>query len=149
MNGELGWSKPELTAAFSLGLVGSALGAVPVGRMIDLGHGRLVMTAGSLAAAAFLFLWSRVESYPAFLFIWLCLGATMSAVLYEPGFAVLTHRLGPLSRRGITIMTLVGGFASTVFVPLTHVLIEGFGWRTALVILALFNLGCAAKIGRA
>ena len=60
----------------------------------------------------------------------------MSAVFYEPGFAVLRHRLGLLTRRGITIMTLVGGFASTVFIPLTHLLIEAYGWRVALLILA-------------
>jgi MFS family permease len=129
MAGELGWSKPQLTAAFSLGLVAWGLGAVPVGRLIDLGHGRLVMTAGSLAAAALLALWSRVESYSAFVALWIGLGATMSAVLYEPAFAVLTRRLGPLARRGITAMTLVGGLASTAFIPITHVLIERFGWR--------------------
>ena len=144
MTRELGWSKPELTAAFSLGLLASALGAVPVGRLIDLGYGRMVMTGGSLAAALFLALWSRVESYPAFIAIWIGLGATMSAVLYDPAFAILTHRLGPLARRGITAMTLVGGFASTAFVPLTHLLIEGLGWRGALLALALANLACAA-----
>ena len=26
-------------------------------------------------------------------------------------------------------MTLIGGFASTVFIPLTHLLIEAYGWR--------------------
>jgi MFS family permease len=146
MAGELGWSKPQLTAAFSLGLVAWGLGAVPVGRLIDLGHGRLVMTAGSLAAAALLALWSRVESYSAFVALWIGLGATMSAVLYEPAFAVLTRRLGPLARRGITAMTLVGGLASTAFIPITHVLIERFGWRDALLVLAALNLLVCAVI---
>src|ERR671926_1555765 len=86
-------------------------------------------------ASALLALWSRVESYSAFVLIWLGLGATMSAILYDPGFAVLTHRLGPLARRGITAMTLVGGLASTVFFPLSHVLIEALGWRGALLAL--------------
>jgi MFS family permease len=146
MSAELGWSKPELTAAYSLGLAASGVCAVPAGRLIDLGYGRLVMTGGSLAAAVLLALWSQVESLGLFLLLWIALGATMSAILYEPGFAVLTFRLGPLSRRAITFMTLVGGLASTVFIPLTHLLIEAFGWRGALLALSAVNLVVCAAI---
>jgi MFS family permease len=143
---ELGWSKPALTLAYSLGLGASALTSYPFGRLIDQGHGRLVMTAGSLVSSALLVLWSRVESYPAFVLIWIGLGASMSAILYEPGFAVLTHRLGPLSRRGITVMTLVGGLASTVFFPLSHLLIGALGWRDALLALAAMNFSICGAI---
>jgi predicted MFS family arabinose efflux permease len=140
MEKELGWSKTALTAAYSLALVSSAFFAVPVGRLIDRGYGRAVMTTGSLLAALFLALWAWTDHYPAFVLIWLGMGAAMSAVFYEPGFAVLASRLGLLTRRGITIMTLVGGFASTVFIPLTHLLIEAYGWRGALLVLAALNL---------
>ena len=140
MGQELGWGKSELTAAYSLALGASALCAVPVGRLIDLGHGRAIMTGGSLLAAAMLALWSMVTSYPVFLLLWIGLGASMSAVFYEPGFAVLARRLGFLARRGITFMTLVGGFASTVFIPLTHLLIAHYGWRGALLALAGLNV---------
>ncbi len=143
---ELRWSKPQLTAAYSLGLVAWGLGAVPVGRAIDLGHGRMVMTAGSVVAAALLAVWARVESYPVFIVLWIGLGATMSAVLYEPAFAILTRNLGPLARRGITALTLLGGLASTAFIPITHWLIEGLGWRDALLALAAVNLFVCAAI---
>jgi predicted MFS family arabinose efflux permease len=59
---DLGWSKPEISAALSVGLIASGLGAVPVGRLIDLGYGRALMTAGSLCAAALFALWSRIEA---------------------------------------------------------------------------------------
>jgi len=145
MGQELGWSKSALTAAYSLALASSALSAFPVGRLIDRGHGRAVMTGGSVLAAVLLAFWSRIESYPVFVLIWIGLGISMSAVFYEPGFAVLARRLGArLARRGITVMTLVGGFASTVFIPLTHLLIDAFGWRGALLGLAAFNLGICA-----
>jgi MFS family permease len=146
MGRELGWSRPALTAAYSLGLVASGLGAYPVGRLIDLGYGRVVMTAGSLAAALLFALWSQVTHYGVFVAVWIGLGVAMSAVLYEPGFAVLARSLGNFARRGITVMTLVGGLASTVFIPLTHVLIEGFGWRGALLVLAAANLVLCAGV---
>jgi predicted MFS family arabinose efflux permease len=146
MTGELGWSKPELAAAYSLGLVASGLGAVPVGRLIDLGYGRLVMTGGSVLAALLLLVWSQVQIYAVFVALWIGLGFAMSALLYEAGFAVLTRTVGPLSRRAITAMTLVGGLASTVFLPVTHLLIESLGWRPALVILATINLAVCAVI---
>src|SRR3954463_15481400 len=143
---ELGWSKPALTLAYALAPGASALTAYPSGRLIDKGHGRAVMTAGSLVSSALLVLWSRVDSYPLFVLIWIGVRATMRPILYEPGFAVLTHRLGPLSRRGITVMTLIGGLASTVFFPLSYALIEALGWRGALIALAAINLAVCGAI---
>jgi MFS family permease len=146
MEQELGWSKSELTAAYSLALATSAFFAVPVGRLIDLGYGRTVMSGGSVLAAVLMVAWSRIESYSVFILIWAAFGFSMSSVFYEPGFAVLARRLGFLTRRGITFMTLVGGFASTVFIPLTHLLIESLGWRDALLVLAGFNLAICAVV---
>jgi len=41
----------------------------------------------------------------------------------------VVRRYGAESRRGITALTLWGGFASTVFVPLTQFLLDRIGWR--------------------
>lgn len=145
MERDLGWSKTALTAAFSLALISSAFFAVPVGRLIDQGYGRAVMTGGSVLAALLLALWAITESYPAFVMIWIGLGAATSALFYEAGFAVLALNLGLLARRGITIITLVAGFASTVFIPLLHLLIDRYGWRDTILVMAALNIGiCAA-----
>src|SRR3712207_2497683 len=64
MERDLGWSKTALTAAFSLALISSAFFAVPVGRLIDRGYGRAVMTGGSVLAALLLVLWASTDSYP-------------------------------------------------------------------------------------
>jgi predicted MFS family arabinose efflux permease len=146
MERDLGWSKTALTAAFSLALISSAFFAVPVGRLIDQGYGRAVMTGGSVLAALLLVLWAFTESYPAFVLIWLGLGAATSALFYEAGFAVLALNLGLLARRGITIITLVAGFASTVFIPLLHVLIDRYGWRDTLLAMAALNIGICAVL---
>jgi hypothetical protein len=47
MGGDLGWSKPELYGAATIGLLLSGLAAYPVGSAIDRGHGRTIMTCAS------------------------------------------------------------------------------------------------------
>jgi len=48
MEAELGWSRVQITGAFSLGLLASALATLPVGRWIDRGA-RSLMAAGGYA----------------------------------------------------------------------------------------------------
>ena len=89
MEREMGWSRAESTAAFSIALLVSAICAVPAGRWVDRGGARLMMTLGSCAGTGLLVTWARVESLPALYLIWAAVGVTMAAVLYEPAFAVL------------------------------------------------------------
>lgn len=151
MGADLGWSKTEIFGAATVGLLLSALAAYPVGVAIDRGHGRFVMSGGSVAAAALLAVWSQLSSLPAFYLVVALLGAMQSAVLYEPAFAVVARRVGVLNARaGITSLTLWGGFASTVFIPVTQLLLDGLGWRGALLALAAVNLAvCAVCYGAA
>ena len=140
MQESLGWSRPLLNGALSLGLLGTGVVAFPVGVWIDRHGGRGVMTLGSLAGGLLLLAWAYVETPWVFYLIWVCIGASMAGVLYEPAFAVITATFGADARRGITAMTLVGGFASTVFMPLTQYLIVAMGWRQALLVLGGLNL---------
>jgi MFS family permease len=137
MREELGWSAPAAAGAFSAGLLASALAAVPVGRHIDRHGARGIMTAGSCAAALLLVAWSRVESLPSLYAVWIGLGLAMSAVLYEPAFSVLVRWFGQQRALALSILTSVGGFASTVFVPLTVWLIAHGSWRSAVFTLAM------------
>jgi predicted MFS family arabinose efflux permease len=146
MEKELGWSRNELFGALSGGLLVAGLCSIPVGAWIDRGHGRLLMTGGSLLAAVLMFAWSRVESLPMFYLVWLGLGACQSVTLYEPAFAVITRVYGPRYRQAILVMTFLGGLASTFGIPFTQLLIERIDWRPALVVLAAINVGVAVLI---
>jgi MFS family permease len=64
--------------------------------------------------------------------------------LYDPAFAILTRRYPRHYRQGITVLTLVGGFASTLAFPAVNALVAGLGWRHALwVIAAVLGAGVA------
>ena len=132
--------KPTVYLAATLGLIVSSITAYFVGTAIDRGYGRVIMTLGSALGGSLLLLWSQIQSLYALYAIFLGLGVALSMTLYEPGFAVTARRFGPDSRRGITTLTLWGGFASTAFIPITQGLINTVGWRDTLVILGLVNL---------
>ena len=143
---ELGLSRAQSSLAFSLALLVEGLMAYPVGRWIDAGHERLVMTCGSLLAALCLLLHAQVTGIAGFYAVWAGLGAAMAAILYSPVFAVVTRRFPDDFRRAIIIMTFLGGLASTVFIPFTAWLIANWGWRQALVLLAGFHLLLCAPL---
>jgi hypothetical protein len=67
------------------------------------------------------------------------MGVALACTLYDPGFAVVAANVTDW-KRGILIMTFLGGLASTVFIPIAHFLIETSDWRTALWILGAANL---------
>lgn len=48
ISADTGWSAPSVTAAFSAGLVTSALVGIPVGRWLDRFGPRWIMTGGSV-----------------------------------------------------------------------------------------------------
>lgn len=141
---DLGLSRAQSSLAFSLALLVEGLTAYQVGRWIDGGHERAVMTAGSLLAALCLALHGQVTSVVGFYAVWAGLGVAMAATLYSPVFAVVTRRFPGDFRRAIITITFLGGLASTVFIPLTAWLIALWGWRDALLGLAgLHLLVCA------
>jgi MFS family permease len=136
MQQALGWSKTELTGAFSVALATSALAAFPVGRWLDR-HSPRLMTLGSLAGALLVLAWSQVHDLLLFYLVWVGLGLAMACVLYEAAFTVVTKWFRERRRQALTAVTLMGGFASFVFSPLANRLIDGQGWRDALITLAI------------
>ncbi|MFO1157434.1 MAG: MFS transporter [Reyranellaceae bacterium] len=143
MTQELGWSRSAMFGALSAGLLVAGLCSITVGAWIDRGHGRKLMTGGSLLAAILLVVWSQVLSLPVFYVVWLGLGACQSVLLYEPAFAIITRVYGPRYRQAILLMTFVGGLASTFGIPFTQFLIQHMDWRSSLDVLAAINVAVA------
>ena len=140
MTEDLGWSRSSMFGALSAGLLVAGLCSIPVGAWIDRGHGRKLMTGGSLGAAALLMVWSRIDTLPLFYVVWIGLGICQAVILYEPAFAVITRVYGPRYKQAILLMTFLGGLASTFGIPFAQLLIERIGWRPTLEVMAAVNL---------
>ncbi len=133
---DLGWTKTELSAAFTSSLILSALLAPYVGRLIDRGHAIRVFPGSALLGAVLFATLSLVREFWQFYVIWLGLGVAMSGALYEACFAIVTRATGDKSKQAITRITLVAGLAGTVSFPSAHALTGLFGWRNTVLIFA-------------
>ncbi|WP_073223441.1 MFS transporter [Massilia sp. CF038] len=137
---DLGLSSAWTFGAFSWCLLVAGLASTPAGMLIDRFGGRYVMAAGSLLCGLGFILLSRAHDALSYALAWTVLGVAMAGVLYEAAFASLIHAFGALARRPISTLTLFGGFASTVFWPLTLALNSNAGWRTTFWYYALLQL---------
>lgn len=137
MEAELGWTRGEITGAFSLSLLITGLIGVPVGHWLDKRGARLLMTAGSIGATLTVLLWSQAHGLPEFIAIMALKGVCGAAVLYEPAFAVIATWFADRRGAAMAVVTFIAGFASTIFIPLADALLVAFGWRQALVILGI------------
>ena len=144
LEAELGMTRAESSLAFSMSLLAEGLMAYGVGRWIDAGRERWVMTLGSLWVGVGLVGHSFVTTVAGFYAAWIWLGLGMAATLYTPVFALVTRRFPQDFRRAIITLTFLGGLASTVFIPLFAWWMELWGWRQALWALAALQfLICA------
>jgi MFS family permease len=133
---DTGWSIAAVTAAFSAGLVVSALVGIPAGRWLDRFGPRPVMTAGSVLAVPAVVVIGTTRSFPVFVAGWLLAGIAMAGTLYPPAFAALTRWWGRRRVTALTALTLLAGLASTVFAPLTATLLNHLGWQRSYLVLA-------------
>jgi hypothetical protein len=102
------------------------------------------MTLGSVLAGLGFIGWSMVTAPWMFYAVWAVMGLAMAMTLYEPAFAVLTKRYPTRYLKGITALTLVGGFASTLSFPAVAALLRwGLSWREVLQVMGVVLLAVA------
>ncbi|RZU75075.1 putative MFS family arabinose efflux permease [Micromonospora kangleipakensis] len=140
MAASVGASTTAVTGALTASVLAGALMAIPVGRWLDHHGGRALMTVGSITATALLVAWSQVHTIGQLYAVMIGIGITGAMVLYEPAFAVIVSWFTPDRRAtALLVVTIVAGFASTIFMPLTGLLTEHLGWRGALLVLAVIH----------
>ena len=137
---DLGAGTTAVTGAATVSVLVNAAASVPVGRWLDRRGGRGLMTAGSALGTGAVLAWSQVRTVAGLYVVFALIGLASAMTLYESAFAVLVARFGPDGRaRALLAVTVVAGFASSIFLPLAGLLEVRFGWRTAVVVLAAIH----------
>lgn len=137
MERDLGWSRVDITGAYSFGLLIGGIFAVLLGRWADKYGARWLMTIGSVAVASLLMCWSAIESVFGFYVLWIALGIASEMVLYPMAFLLVVRWFSARRSEAMTVLTVAAGFAGIIFSPLTGWLVDYFGWREALFVLSL------------
>jgi MFS family permease len=143
MREELDASTGQLSAALSLAIAVNGAAAIPVGRWLDRHGARWVMSGGSLLGAASVVAWSQARDLPQLYLAFVGIGLAGAAVLYEPAFAVINTWFRRDRHAALLTLTVVAGFSSTIFLPLSQALVDDLGWRGALLVLAGPLAACA------
>ncbi len=141
-----GWGYGWVVGGLTLGLLVSGLVSRRVGRLIDTHGGRPVLATSSVCLGLGLALLAVAGSLPVYLLAWVVLGAGMGAGLYDAAFSTLGRIYGTRGRKAITLLTLWGGFASTVCWPLSAFLAEAIGWRGTCLVYAGLQLALALPL---
>jgi len=130
-------STATVTGATTLSVLVGAAAAVPVGRWLDRHGGRVLMTVSSILGVGAVLAWTQVRTVTQLYLVLALIGLAGAGSLYDAAFAVLIATTRPQHRdRALLAVTIVAGFASSIFLPLTGWLLAHYGWRTALSLLA-------------
>lgn len=135
----LGLSPALVSGGMSLFLILGALTGPFTGRFMDRRGARPGMAAGSVIAATGLALLSQASSGASYIAAWFVIGLSAPLILYPAAFTALTQAAPQNPRRAITLLTLPGGLASTIFWPLTSHLSTVLDWRGICLLYAGLN----------
>lgn len=141
-----GWPESALFGALAASLLLSGAIAPWAGRLADRHGAGPLMALGSLAAAFALVLCALAPNGPAFVAALFAIEFASAFVLYPLAFAALAQIGGAAAQRQIVHLTLIAGFASTLFWPLTTYLIAALDWRGTYLVFAGLNLAVCLPV---
>ncbi len=140
MSDEFGLPEQWVFGALSVALFLGSLLAPTAGRLADRHGAGKVMTLGSLAAAAALAACALAPERLSFVLALVAMELASCFVLYAAAFVAIVQIGHSGASRSITHLTLIAGFASTLFWPLTTVLHQHLDWRSVYLVFAAANL---------
>ena len=129
---DLGQTPFAILGAFTVALLISGVLAPRTGRWIDRHGGKGALIASILVLSAGLGLLALAPNLIVWYAGWIVIGAGMPMGYYDAAFATVGALLGRDSARTITGITLLAGFASTVFWSFGAAVIGATGWRGLL-----------------
>lgn len=143
---EFGWAPEWTFGGFAAGLLLGGAVAPLTGSLIDRHGTRPVMACGSVLAGLSLLALAEARGIVSYVAAMVVLQAVTTAVFYDAAFAALSQARGAGARRAISQLTLIGGFASTLFWPLTSALLAVLDWRGVYRLYGLSQLVICAPL---
>ena len=146
MAADFGWPVEVIFGIFSASLLAGGLVAPRVGRWMDRYGASRVMAIGSAAASVILIISASAFNPVTYVAGIVAIEVVSALVLYNAAFATLVQITPGNAQRNITHLTLIAGFASTIFWPVTVELHQHLSWRAVYLIFAALNLAICLPV---
>ena len=146
MEGDLGIASEIVFSGITVMFAVGAICSPSIGRLIDHTGARTIMASGSVVYAISLAGLAFSQGLVTYLLCWAGLGIASTLALSTPSSIALAQVAGPGARRAIGMLAIIGGFASTVFWPLSGALDVAVGWRGTLLAYAAIHLFACAPV---
>lgn len=143
---DLGLSPELVFAGITVMFAISAVCSPRVGKIVDRFGARSLMATGSLVYALSLAALAFAQGPVSYFACWAVMGIGSTMALSMPSSIAVVQIAGPGARQAIALLTIVGGFASSVFWPITGALDAAIGWRAILLLFAGLHLFACAPI---
>ncbi|TCU21778.1 MFS transporter [Rhizobium azibense] len=137
---DLGLTLAQVFGIFSASLFIGGLSATYIGKQMDRMGAATILTIGSALSALTLALCAWSPSVFVFALAIILIEISSGMVQYQAAFAALVQSDPRTASRSITYLTLIGGFASTIFWPITAALVGYLTWREIYLVFAALNL---------
>jgi MFS family permease len=144
------FSKTTLSLAYGGAVFVGGLLALPVGHFADKHGVRIVIGVGALLGGLGLVGFSiSTQPWQVVATWWLLIGPAQAMIYYEPAYVAIDQWSSPSDRaRTLATITLIGGLAGIVFIPLIAWLVTQIEWRSAVAGLGLllFVVGASTSL---
>lgn len=137
---DLGLNAEIVFGGITILLVTGALVAPAIGRVLDREGTRRSMCVGAIICALGFAVLSMAQGPISYLASWFVIGIGHAMSLANVGNVAVTQLMGERTRRVIGLMMLVTGLSSSLFWPLTAILMDAVGWRATLLVFAAMQL---------
>lgn len=137
---EFGLGVEWIYGFMSIALLAGGIISPYAGGLADKHGAAKVLSLGSIGAAVALAICGLANNAYLYLGGVILIELASAFVLYATAFALLAQATGPRAQRSITYLTLIAGFASTIFWPLTTWLLQGLNWHQIYFVFAGLNL---------
>jgi MFS family permease len=141
-----GWSIEWVFGALTVALLLGGVAAPFAGHLAERFGAARLMVWGSLLSGLLLGLSALATDGWQFALALIGMEVASTLVLYATAFSALVQMGGQGAQRSITHLTLIAGFASTLFWPLTSALLAVMDWRGVYLVFGLLHLVVCAPL---
>jgi MFS family permease len=135
---DTGWSYTTVSASFSVGQVLIGVGSIAGGVLLDRCGSRVVFATAAVVGGTALMLVSVAQHAVVFAAAAVVGMGALGALAFYHVTMVVAVRTNPRQPgRAIATLTLWGALSSAIYLPTCAWLVEGFGWRPTVRVLAL------------